>query len=314
MTLENLTPAKIKQYFILLKHAPIEIKRCLAYNISIAKRRCVMSYLIIGEQIQKFRKEAGLTQKELGEAIGVSSSAVSQWETGGTPDISLLPAIADRLGVTVDALFGREKITQENMREALPRYVASLPESKRIDEICHLMWGSLKSSCAGLNDNIPHDSSIYFASNEGIMLGSAAKMSYISVFPNPENGYESFFADDEKYHRLFSILSKPNALELLKLLYRRIPKHCTAGVLAKQLGTREDETQELLSEFSGMQLVQQLCLEDEDGDTVAYIVNDSGMLVPFLYSARLIMEHFGGFHLICNQRKIPLLRNIKQGK
>ncbi len=94
-----------------------------------------MNYLIIGEQIQKFRKETGITQKELGEAIGVSSSAVSQWETGGTPDISLLPAIADRLGVTVDALFGREKITEENMREVLPRYIASLPKAKRIDEI-----------------------------------------------------------------------------------------------------------------------------------------------------------------------------------
>ena len=39
-----------------------------------------MNYSIIGEQIQKYRKEAKLTQKELGEALGVSSSAVSQWE------------------------------------------------------------------------------------------------------------------------------------------------------------------------------------------------------------------------------------------
>lgn len=59
--------------------------------------------------------------RHLKEALGVSSSAVSQWETGGTPDISLLPVLADRLGVTVDVLFGREEITQENMGEALPR-------------------------------------------------------------------------------------------------------------------------------------------------------------------------------------------------
>lgn len=55
-----------------------------------------MNYTIIGEQIQKYRKAAQLTQKELGEALGISSSAVSRWETGGTPDISLLPAIAGR--------------------------------------------------------------------------------------------------------------------------------------------------------------------------------------------------------------------------
>lgn len=98
-----------------------------------------MNHFMIGEQIQKFRKEAGLTQKELGEALGISSSAVSQWETGGTPDISLLPALADRLGVSIDALFGREEVTRENMDEALPVYLASLPEPKRLEESCRLM-------------------------------------------------------------------------------------------------------------------------------------------------------------------------------
>ena len=38
-----------------------------------------MGYTIVGEQIQKFRKEKALTQRELGERIGVSGSAVSQW-------------------------------------------------------------------------------------------------------------------------------------------------------------------------------------------------------------------------------------------
>ncbi len=91
------------------------------------------------------------------------------------------------------------------MREVLPRYIASLPESKRLDEICRLMWETLKSGCAGLSsstDNIPQDSSIYFASDEGIMLGSLTDVSYISVFPDPEKGYEAYFADDGKYRRL----------------------------------------------------------------------------------------------------------------
>lgn len=67
-----------------------------------------MTKNILGEQISKFRKEAGLTQEELGKAVGVSTQAVSRWECGGMPDIELLPAIADRLHVSIDALFGRE--------------------------------------------------------------------------------------------------------------------------------------------------------------------------------------------------------------
>ena len=39
---------------------------------------------LIGAQITKFRKAAGLTQEELGRAAGVSTQAVSRWECGGT--------------------------------------------------------------------------------------------------------------------------------------------------------------------------------------------------------------------------------------
>ena len=62
----------------------------------------------LSEQIAKFRKAQGLTQEDLAKSVGVSSQAVSRWECGGAPDVTLLPAIADRLGVTIDALFGRE--------------------------------------------------------------------------------------------------------------------------------------------------------------------------------------------------------------
>ena len=272
-----------------------------------------MSYSIVGEQIQKFRKEIRITQKELGEAIGVSSSAVSQWESGSTPDVSLLPAIADRLGVTVDALFGREKVTQENIREALPRYVASLPESKRIDEIRLLMWEAMKLGCIGpyvFGDDRSQDYQIRFASDEGVIVGAASEaMSFMGVFPEPEKGYEAYFAEDEAYARLFSTLVKPHAFKLLKLLYQRPPRHCTTGVIAQRMGIPPEETEALLSEFEQLHLIEKLELEAENGSTDAYIVNDLGALVPFLYAARLMMESFGGFRLTCDKRKAPLLRH-----
>lgn len=45
---------------------------------------------LIGIQISQFRKAAGLTQEELGEAVGISGQAVSRWECGGAPDVALL--------------------------------------------------------------------------------------------------------------------------------------------------------------------------------------------------------------------------------
>ena len=59
----------------------------------------------IGNRIQRFRKEKGLTQEELAAQLGVSSQAVSKWENDAScPDISLLPQLCRVLGITADEL------------------------------------------------------------------------------------------------------------------------------------------------------------------------------------------------------------------
>lgn len=59
----------------------------------------------IGNRIQRFRKEKGLTQEELAAKLGVSSQAVSKWENDAScPDISLLPQLCRVLGISTDEL------------------------------------------------------------------------------------------------------------------------------------------------------------------------------------------------------------------
>ena len=53
------------------------------------------------------RKEKGLTQKQLADTLKVSNKTISKWETGeGFPDITILPALAEALSITVDELLG----------------------------------------------------------------------------------------------------------------------------------------------------------------------------------------------------------------
>ncbi|MDR2952536.1 MAG: helix-turn-helix transcriptional regulator [Treponema sp.] len=60
---------------------------------------------MLGDTIYRLRKEKGLSQSELGEFVGVSNKAVSKWETyEANPDITLLPLLAQALGVTTDEL------------------------------------------------------------------------------------------------------------------------------------------------------------------------------------------------------------------
>lgn len=64
----------------------------------------------IGRFICSLRKDMGMTQSALAEQLNISNRTVSKWETGeGMPDISLLPALAKALGVSVDELLAGKK-------------------------------------------------------------------------------------------------------------------------------------------------------------------------------------------------------------
>lgn len=59
----------------------------------------------MGVLLRHLRQEANMTQRELAEILHVSAQAVSKWETGaGCPDVSLLAALAERFGVSVERL------------------------------------------------------------------------------------------------------------------------------------------------------------------------------------------------------------------
>lgn len=58
--------------------------------------------------IANFRKDRGLTQAQLAEALNMTSAAVSKWETGAAvPDLDTLVALADYFRVSMDDLLGR---------------------------------------------------------------------------------------------------------------------------------------------------------------------------------------------------------------
>lgn len=73
----------------------------------------------LGSSIAKLRKKSDITQDQLAEQLGVSVSAVSQWENGRTmPDISAIPVLCHIFNVTSDELLGidREKDEEEIKR------------------------------------------------------------------------------------------------------------------------------------------------------------------------------------------------------
>lgn len=60
-------------------------------------------------------RRAGMKQRELAEALGVTPAAVSYWVVGAyLPAAAMLPRIAAALGCTVDDLFREDPGSQED--------------------------------------------------------------------------------------------------------------------------------------------------------------------------------------------------------
>lgn len=61
-----------------------------------------------GQQVKRLRLEAGLTQQQLAERVGVSVSAVRDWEARGAKEneADLYRRLARALGVSADVLLG----------------------------------------------------------------------------------------------------------------------------------------------------------------------------------------------------------------
>ena len=107
-----------------------------------------MNTYVTGNTVRQLRERRGLTQAELGAAIGVSSKTVSKWETArGLPDISLLQPLAQALGISVLELMNGEHIVNRNISANMRRcrfYVCP---------ICgNVLWstGNAVVSCCGV--------------------------------------------------------------------------------------------------------------------------------------------------------------------
>ena len=104
----------------------------------------------IGKRIQCLRREKKLTQEQLAAALGVTSAAVSKWETNAAmPDVAMLCPLARMLGITVDALLDFRPALEQEEINALLEDRRKLFENGRLEEAA--------ASCEALLREYPSD-------------------------------------------------------------------------------------------------------------------------------------------------------------
>ena len=84
------------------------------------------------EKLKELRKNRGLTQEELSEALFVSRTAISKWESGrGYPGIESLKEISRFFSVSIDELLSGEKLIT----------IAENENRHNIQTLCELLFG-----------------------------------------------------------------------------------------------------------------------------------------------------------------------------
>ena len=103
----------------------------------------------IGKFIAALRRANGMTQRELGERLFVSDKTVSRWECDEcTPELSLIPSIAEIFGITTDELLRGERSNPD--REAISEDCAIRQRAKS-DKQFRLMLHSRKKKFTNLS-------------------------------------------------------------------------------------------------------------------------------------------------------------------
>lgn len=184
----------------------------------------------LGENIRLYRTKAGLTQEQLGEKVGVSSQAVSKWESDASlPDTALLPEIAKALFTTIDGLFGFEQTTKESMLEHLYRYQASRPTDQQSRTACawEMLFHTFTSALwRGSPEDIPSLSdatqSVQMSWDECLTQGwYYPDTRLFLMLPRPEKGWEAAFPEDEDVAKLFGYLGNEDVLKAVRWLFTK---------------------------------------------------------------------------------------------
>lgn len=283
----------------------------------------------LSERIARLRKERGLTQEQLGQMVGVSAQAVSKWEKGGAPDVELLPALADCLGVSMDGLFGRGEDAPRDIELHFGRWLQHTPKEKRMGHLFRLLATNMLQTFADpsvLNSDLgrsvaancymtemPDSEPVWlrsqYATDEGMILGvTAENFPMYLLLPEPPEGYDIHFAPTQDYRKLFAVLAREGCLELLYFLYRKKPIFFTAAALAKQAGLPRETVEGLLPALAERHLLREQSLELENGPARVYRVHDNQGLVPFLYFARWFMEEHDAWNYGWDIRERPILQ------
>ncbi|MGZ9585188.1 helix-turn-helix domain-containing protein [Paenibacillus marinisediminis] len=277
----------------------------------------------IGRNIGDLRKSIGITQEILAEAVGVTAQAVSKWEGGGSPDIELLPSIANYFGVSIDRLFGRTINDYANVENEFAKQVASEGQDTAIQKAFHLCW-AMERGFVGDTQMEPHTSLDAILKKEtghifsqmlfdnGITLMSLRNdLQYFVIIPEPDCGWLKELGNQEEYLKLFRLLADSDILKSLYVLYGRENKPFTPKLLERELSLTVERGTEILEILKDYSLITTSEIELDDIVQKVYNFRPNPAFIAILALCLEMVKRPNFFYGNINNRSLPYLQTSK---
>ena len=220
------------------------------------------------ENLTKLRKKAGETQRDLGDALGISDKTVSKWETGESePGLDLVLTLAKHYGVSIDALLSGEPeignpYAGMGSRAAALAYFADTvgrtfvfatdrlyptgedpegEEGKPLVPPFWVLWRGNRGERTGVTTS---EIFSHAMSHEQAAL-------CVTLMQHPDN-YGWLERDADKLSDVLSALSKPGMMKLVRFLHTKgAPRRISAEYAAEKCGSTVEDARDLLRFLAG---------------------------------------------------------------
>lgn len=280
---------------------------------------------VFSKQLQKLRKQSGITQEQLADKLGVTAQAVSKWENGSYPDGDLLPKIADIFDVSIDNLYGRgeEKCSFEQQVLNHMRAIADSSQDSSaewLENYLNIIWAMQLTAwreCRYYYD-IPDfkDSNGTIASectcNTGVTYMRLNKdFRYFTFIEQPES-FAKQFSDIDKLSELFRFLGdKMNLKVVMYLLSLDNGEVGGASTIATHLGYPKEKIEKALQYLlsingSNKEIIEiSVLCADNDKEKVYGVRNYLPEMLILLTGAFAVLNQPHGYQTSVNNRDYP---------
>lgn len=256
---------------------------------------------VFSTNLQKLRKEKGVTQEQLANHLGVSPQAVSKWENGSYPEGDLLPRISDFFGVSISYLYGQEsrdnsieqtvlnrlsEIYEKHLEEGKPDYCNPEYFQQAMDIVWAFQLGFWKHNKdywqrGQYSKDAKQASCIIDDAGFGY-LNLNREQEFYTLVREPEDGYAANLPVDEETREYFTLLGKPGTLEiLLFLLSLNQAEFVTTETIAKNIELPVELVAERIAEMGkfisgkGNPVFNKIDILESNGPQSAYGINMS---------------------------------------